>query len=67
MRPVAAKSLSFSLFLPQEKSATMRLHLPKLAAVAASWLLLCNHVSALNRKEQDVDDNFIIGTGIYDM
>jgi hypothetical protein len=56
-----------SLLLPQRKSATMRVHQPKIAAVAASWLLLCNHVSALNRKEQDVDGDFIIGTGIYDM
>jgi hypothetical protein len=45
----------------------MRVHLPKLAAVTASWLVLCNHAYALNRKEQDVDDNYIIGTGIYDM
>jgi hypothetical protein len=62
------ESSSSSLLQPQRKSATMRMQLPKLYAVAASWLFLCNYgVSALNRKEQDVDDNYIIGTGIYDM
>lgn len=56
----------FTFAVTRKKSATMRVHLPNLAAVAAFLLVFCNHdVSALNRKEQD--ENYMIGTGIYDM